>query len=143
MKIKLFNENCMPERQHAWDAGLDLKASKTIMLAPDETYNMGLGVGVEVPEGMVAYVIPRSSIGVKTPLRMSNSIGVIDAGYTGEIHACYTNMSTNSYVIHEGDRIAQLVVQDIHLPEIEVVDELADSERGDGAFGSTGGYNEN
>lgn len=143
MKIKLFNENCMPERQHAWDAGLDLKASKTIMLAPCETYNMGLGVGVEVPEGMVAYVIPRSSIGVKTPLRMSNSIGVIDAGYTGEIHACYTNMSTNSYVIHEGDRIAQLVVQDIHLPEIEVVDELADSERGDGAFGSTGGYNEN
>ena len=143
MKIKLFNENCMPERQHAWDAGLDLKASKTIMLAPDETYNMGLGVGVEVPEGMVAYVIPRSSIGVKTPLRMSNSIGVIDAGYTGEIHACYTNMSTNSYVIHEGDRIAQLVVQDIHLPEIEVVDELTDSERGDGAFGSTGGYNEN
>lgn len=143
MKIKLFNENCMPERQHAWDAGLDLKASKTIMLAPGETYNMGLGVGVEVPAGMVAYVIPRSSIGVKTPLRMSNSIGVIDAGYTGEIHACYTNMSTNSYVIHEGDRIAQLVVQDIHLPEIEVVDELADTERGDGAFGSTGGYNEN
>lgn len=144
MKIKLFNENCMPERQHAWDAGLDLKASETFVLAPGQTYNMGLGIGVELSEGMVAYVIPRSSIGVKTPLRMSNSIGVIDAGYTGEIHACYTNTSDRTYTIHEGDRIAQLVVQTIHLPEIEVVDELADSERGDGAFGSTGGYtNEN
>lgn len=143
MKIKLFNENCMPERQHACDAGLDLKASKTVMLAPGETYNMGLGVGIEVPASMVAYVIPRSSIGVKTPLRMSNSIGVIDAGYTGEIHACYTNMSNDSYVIHEGERIAQLVVQDIHLPELELVDEFEDTERGTNGFGSTGGYNEN
>lgn len=143
MKIKLFNKNCVPERQHAWDAGLDLKASETITIAPGETYNMGLGVGVAVSPGMVAYVIPRSSIGVKTPLRMSNSIGVIDAGYTGEVHACYTNTSDKPYTITEGERIAQLVVHTIHLPEFEVVDELEKTERGDGAFGSTGGYNEN
>lgn len=142
MKIKLFNENCVPKRQHVWDAGLDLKASETITLPPGFTYNMGLGVGIELAAGQVAYVIPRSSIGTSTPLRMSNSIGVIDAGYTGEIHACYTNTSKGMYTIHEGDRIAQLVVHDIHLPDIEIVDELQGSERGTNGFGSTGGYNE-
>ena len=143
MKIKLFNENCVPERQHTFDAGLDLKAAETKVLFPGETYNMGLGVGIGVPENQVAYVIPRSSIGVKTPLRMSNSIGVIDAKYTGEIHACYTNMSDDTYVIHEGDRIAQLVVHDIHIPDLEYVDEFEPTERGDNGFGSTGGYDEN
>lgn len=143
MKIKLFNENCVPERQYTFDAGLDLKAAETVALFPGETYNMGLGIGVAVPENQVAYVIPRSSIGVKTPLRMSNSIGVIDAKYTGEIHACYTNMSDDTYVIHEGDRIAQLVVHDIHIPDLEYVDEFEETERGANGFGSTGGYNEN
>lgn len=143
MKIKLFNENCMPERQHKLDAGLDLKASETITIAPGSTYNMSLGVGFAVPAGMVAYVFPRSSIGVKTPLRMANSVGVIDSGYTGPVHACYTNISNEPFTIHEGDRIAQLVIQPILLPDIEVVDELEKSERGSGAFGSTGGYNEN
>lgn len=143
MKIKLFNQNCMPERGHTYDAGLDLKAAETFMLIPGQTYNMSLGVGIAVPENQVAYVIPRSSIGTKTPLRMSNSIGVIDSGYTGEIHACYTNMSDKPYVIHEGDRIAQLVVHDIHLPGLELVDEFEETERGTNGFGSTGGYNEN
>ena len=143
MKIKLFNKNCMPVRGHTYDAGIDLKATETKVWQPGETYNMGLGVGIAVPEGQVAYVIPRSSIGVKTPLRMSNSIGVIDSGYTGEIHACYTNMSDEAYIIHEGDRIAQLVVHDIHLPELELVDEFEETERGTNGFGSTGGYHEN
>lgn len=143
MKIKLFNKKCMPERGHTYDAGLDLKASKAIVLESGETYNMPLGIGVEVPKNQVAYVIPRSSIGTKTPLRMSNSIGVIDSGYIGEIHACYTNMSKGPYIINEGDRIAQLVVHDIHLPELELVDEFEETERGANGFGSTGGYNEN
>lgn len=138
MKIKLFNKNCVPERQHAWDAGLDLKAAETVTILPGETYNMGLGVGVGVPVSEVAYVIPRSSIGVKTPLRMSNSIGVIDSGYTGEIHACYTNTSNKPYTICEGDRIAQLVVHNIYLPDVEIVDDLGPSERGTNGFGSTG-----
>lgn len=144
MKIKLFNKNCMPERQHAWDAGLDLKASETVTIAPGDTYNMSLGVGFAIPTGCVAYVFPRSSIGVNTPLRMANSVGVIDSGYTGPVHACYTNIGNEPFTINEGDRIAQLVVHDIHLPDVEVVDELDPSERGSGAFGSTGGYtNEN
>lgn len=143
MKVKLFNKNCLPERQHPFDAGLDLKAAETKVLQPGETYNMGLGIGIGVSEYQVAYVVPRSSIGVKTPLRMSNSIGVIDAKYTGEIHACYTNMSDEAYIIHEGDRIAQLVVHDIHLPTVELVDDFEETERGSNGFGSTGGYNEN
>lgn len=143
MKVKLFNKNCLPERQYPFDAGLDLKATETKVLQPGETYNMGLGIGIEVLEHQVAYVVPRSSIGVKTPLRMSNSIGVIDAKYTGEIHACYTNMSDEAYIIHEGDRIAQLVVHDIHLPTVELVDDFEETERGSNGFGSTGGYDEN
>lgn len=138
MKIKVLNENCVPFKKHPFDAGYDVKASKDTIWQPGETINVGLGVAVQIPEGYVGYVFPRSSIGVKTPLRMSNSVGVIDCGYTGEIHACYTNMSDKPYEVKEGDRIAQLVIQKILVIEPEFVDELEDTERGANGFGSTG-----
>lgn len=138
MKIKVLNENCVPFKKHKFDAGIDLKANQDIIWRPGETINVGLGVAVEIPEGCVGYVFPRSSIGTKTPLRMSNSVGVIDCGYTGEIHACYTNMSDYVYKVNKGERIAQLVVQQIELPTLEFVDELEETERGENGFGSTG-----
>lgn len=138
MKIKILNDNCVPFKKHQFDAGWDVRANKDTIWRPGETINVGLGIAVQIPEGCVGYVFPRSSIGVKTPLRMSNSVGVIDCGYTGEIHACYTNMSDYSYEVKEGDRIAQLVVQKIELPGIEFVDELEETARGCGGFGSTG-----
>lgn len=138
MKIKVLNPNCIPERKHAWDAGLDVKASDTVTIKPGENCQIGLGICVQIPEGYVGLMCPRSSIGVNTMLRPSISVGVIDAGYTGEVHQPYTNIGTEPITLYEGERIGQLVVVPIITPELEFVDELESTERGDGAFGSTG-----
>lgn len=138
MKIKVLNNNCIPERKHDWDAGLDIKAAETVTIKPGENRQIGLGVCVQIPQGYVGLMCPRSSIGVKTMLRPSISVGVIDAGYTGEVHQPYTNIGDEPITLQEGERIGQLVVVPIFDYDLEFVDELEPTERGDGAFGSTG-----
>lgn len=138
MKIKVLNNNCIPVRMHDWDAGIDMKAAETVTIQPGENRQIGLGVCVQIPVGYVGLMCPRSSIGVKTMLRPSISVGVIDAGYTGEVHQPYTNIGKEPVTLHEGERIGQLVVVPILDTEPEFVDELESTERGDGAFGSTG-----
>lgn len=138
MKIKVLNNNCIPERKHDWDAGLDMKAAETVTIKPGENRQIGLGVCVQIPQGYVGLMCPRSSIGVKTMLRPSISVGVIDAGYTGEVHQPYTNIGDDPITLQEGERIGQLVVVPIFDYDLEFVDELEPTERGDGAFGSTG-----
>lgn len=138
MKIKVLNNNCIPERKHDWDAGLDMKAAETVTIKPGENRQIGLGVCVQIPQGYVGLMCPRSSIGAKTMLRPSISVGVIDAGYTGEVHQLYTNIGDEPITLQEGERISQLVVVPIFDYDLEFVDELEPTERGDGAFGSTG-----
>lgn len=138
MKIKVLNNNCIPERKHDWDAGLDMKAAETVTIKPGENRQIGLGVCVQIPQGYVGLMCPRSSIGVKTMLRPSISVGIIDAGYTGEVHQPYTNIGDEPITLQEGERIGQLVVVPIFDYDLEFVDELEPTERGDGAFGSTG-----
>lgn len=138
MKIKVLNNNCIPERKHDWDAGLDMKAAETVTIKPGENRQIGLGVCVQIPQGYVGLMCPRSSIGVKTMLRPSISVGVIDAGYTGEVHQPYTNIGDEPITLQEGERIGQLVVVPLLDFDLEFVDELEPTERGDGAFGSTG-----
>lgn len=138
MKIKILNKNCIPERKHDWDAGLDMKAAETVTIQPGENRQIGLGVCVQIPVGYVGLMCPRSSIGVNTMLRPSISVGVIDAGYTGEVHQPYTNIGNEPITLNEGERIGQLVVVPIFDYDLEVVDELEPTERGDDAFGSTG-----
>lgn len=138
MKIKVLNNNCIPERKHDWDAGLDMKAAETVTIKPGENRQIGLGVCVQIPQGYVGLMCPRSSIGVKTMLRPSISVGVIDAGYTGEVHQPYTNIGDEPITLQEGERIGQLVVVPLLDFDLEFVDELEQTERGDGAFGSTG-----
>jgi dUTP pyrophosphatase len=96
------------------------------------------GVKIQLPEGWLALIIPRSSIGAKTPLRLSNSVGLIDSGYRGELGILYDNIGDDEYVIHAGDRIAQLLVMPSYRFQAKVVDILADSDRGEGGFGSSG-----
>ena len=141
MKIKVLNNNCYPLRAHEWDAGLDVKAAETVTIKPGENKQIGLGICVAIPAGYVGLLFPRSSMGVKTMLRPSTVTGVIDCGYTGEIHWPLTNHGTETMTINEGDRIAQLVIVPCLTPDIEIVDELDKTDRGDGGFGSTGGYN--
>lgn len=138
MKIKLLNKNCIPERKHDWDAGLDMKAAETVTIKSGENRQIGLGVCVQIPVGYVGLMCPRSSIGVNTMLRPSISVGVIDAGYTGEVHQPYTNIGDEPITLQEGERIGQLVVVPLLDFDLEFVDELEPTERGDGAFGSTG-----
>lgn len=121
-----------PGRKHDNDAGIDCPSPIEYTLQPGETYALGLGFGLEVPPGMVAYIFPRSSLSGKG---IGMNLPPIDAGYKGEIHAVLNNLTDEPYEIHIGDRVGQLVI----LPCViaDLVDEIDDS-RGTGAFGSTG-----
>ncbi len=151
VKIKKLNPNAViPSYAKIGDAGMDLVATEILKDTPEQiTY--GIGIALEIPEGFVGLVFPRSSIR-KTGLQLSNSVGVIDSGYRGEIQATFnkvfggdrfydetklTEITSNDFY-KVGDRIAQIMI--IPYPSIQFVeaDELSDSERGDGGFGSTG-----
>ena len=129
----------VPTYAHDTDAAADIYAMDDVILNP-HTYGNKLhtGVKIQLPEGWQALILPRSSIGAKTPLRLSNSVGLIDSGYRGEIGVLYDNTSDEPYTINAGDRIAQLLVMPSYRFQPKVVDILADSDRGEGGFGSSG-----
>lgn len=129
----------VPTYAHETDAAADIYAMDETVLAP-HTYGNKLrtGVKIQLPEGWQALILPRSSIGAKTPLRLSNSVGLIDSGYRGELGVLYDNTSDEPYTVNAGDRIAQLLVMPSYRFQAKVVDILADSDRGEGGFGSSG-----
>jgi dUTP pyrophosphatase len=138
VKIKKLNPNAViPTYAKSGDAGMDLVATKIISNTTfDVTY--GTDLAMEIPKGFVGLVFPRSSIR-KYELILSNSVGVIDSGYRGELQATFKKENgLDSLAYKVGDRIAQIMI--IPHPEIEFeeVDDLSDTERGDGGFGSTG-----
>lgn len=138
MKIKLLDKNCLPTRGHEHDAGLDLRARVYDTIFPQCTEFIPTGVCVQIPAGYVGLLFPRSSIS-KTPLRMANSVGVIDAGYKGEIKVPLFNTDEVEIIdIDKYSRIAQLVIVPCMDFELELTDDLGTSERGNGGFGSTG-----
>lgn len=138
MKIKVLDKNCTPIKAHGVDAGFDLKARKETSIFPQDTEFIPTGVCVEIPVGYVGLLFPRSSIS-KTPLRMANSVGVIDSGFTGEIKVpLYNTSDVEIRDIDKYERIAQLVIVPLADVSLEIVDELDDTERGEGGFGSTG-----
>ena len=122
---------------HDGDAGLDLYVLKEQKFLPGETKLIKLGISCEPIDGKPYYLFPRSSIS-KTPLRLSNSIGLIDAGYRGEIMASCDNIKDMEYSIEEGQRLFQLVASDSSPISFSLVDELSETSRGSGGFGSTG-----
>lgn len=129
----------VPTYAHETDAAADLYAMEDITLQGNTRSNkLRTGIKIQLPEGWLALIIPRSSIGAKTPLRLSNSVGLIDSGYRGELGVLYDNTSDVPYEIHAGDRIAQLLVMPSYRFKAQVVDTLEDSDRGEGGFGSSG-----
>lgn len=117
----------------------DFYAPDDRFLLAGETEKIPLGVAMEVPEGHVLLIMPRSSIGLKTPLRMANSVGVIDSDYRGEISALYENQrELVDFHIAAGDRIAQGCIVPVPTVEFEEVNTLSETKRGTGGFGSTG-----
>lgn len=138
MRIKVLDKNCVPKKARTFDAGFDLKSRIGTSIFPQDTLFINTGVCVEIPVGFVGLLFPRSSIS-KTPLRMANSVGVIDSGFTGEIKVPLYNSSEVEIVdIEQYERIAQLVIVPIGDVSLEIVGELDATDRGDGGFGSTG-----
>ena len=122
---------------HDGDAGLDLYVIEDINFRPGETKAIKLGISCAPNDGKAYYLLPRSSIS-KTPLRMANSIGLIDGGYRGEIMAVCDNIKDYEYKLESGTRLFQIVSSDSSPITYEIKDELTSTSRGSGGFGSTG-----
>ena len=125
------------------DSGLDLFCPETITINPDETVKINLQINCEALHDTIEntnvsyYLYPRSSI-IKTPLRLANSVGIIDAGYRGDIIACVDNIKSESYTINKGDRLFQICSGNLEPIQFQLVNELSNTLRGSGGFGSTG-----
>ena len=138
VKIKKLHPNAViPKYAKPGDAGLDLVATEILN---EEVFQVtyGTGIAVEIPEGFVGLVFPRSSIR-KYNINLTNSVGVIDSGYRGEIQATfYKARGVSSHKYEVGDKIAQLIIIPYPPIELEEVEELSETERGTGGFGSSG-----
>jgi dUTP pyrophosphatase len=130
-----------PSYAHPGDAGADLRSTETVELAPGERRLLGTGIAIALPEGYAAFVHPRSGLAARHGVTIVNAPGTVDAGYRGEIMVCLINTDPRQPVtISRGDRIAQLVVQQVSRVAFVAVDELPESVRGSGGYGSTGGH---
>ena len=140
VRIKKLNENAViPSYAKSGDAGMDLVATSIISETQIQiTY--GIGLAMEIPKGFVGLIFPRSSVR-KTRLMLSNCVGVVDSGYRGELQATFNKVNQNSQAENDykvGDRVAQIMIIPHPPIEFEEADELSDTERGEGGFGSTG-----
>lgn len=135
MKIMLDEGAYMPTRAHDVDAGLDLYAKEKQIVSARERATFDTGVHVEIPRGYAGLVVSKSGLNKKYGL---TSEGVIDSGYTGSIGVTLYNNSGYDYTVNAGDKISQLVILPILTPDLELVDSLEETERGNGGFGSTG-----
>lgn len=142
MEVKVINrsKHNLPTYATPGSAGLDLKANtdEPIVLKPMERYIFPTGLYIQLPIGYEAQIRPRSGLACKYGITVANSTGTIDPDYRGEIGVCLVNLSTDNFMIHPGERIAQMVIskcEQIDWKEVKVLD---DTERGEGGFGHTG-----
>jgi dUTP pyrophosphatase len=136
---KLSEHAILPRYAHgpAEDAGMDLHAVEDVSLGPGETKLVPTGLAIELPPGYEAQIRPRSGLALKHSITLPNSPATIDPGYRGELRVIVLNLGRNSFEIHRGDRIAQMVISRYEAVEWEEGD-LAVSARGAGGFGSSG-----
>jgi dUTP pyrophosphatase len=128
----------LPAYAHEGDAGLDLAASVAVRLGPGERAAVPTGLAVAIPTGWVGLVHPRSGLARRHGLTVANAPGTIDAGYRGELQVLLINLGDEVVDLAAGDRIAQLLLQQVGRAEVVEVDALSDTARGEGGFGSTG-----
>lgn len=139
-KLKMIVEDGVevPAYAHEGDAGLDLRVKERVYLIPGETKKVGTGVRVAIPKGCVGKVFMRSGFATKKNVVLANGTGIIDSSYRGEIMLPLFNMTKHVREIPKGERVAQLVIEEYVTCDVELVDELDDTERSDGGFGSSG-----
>ena len=129
----------VPAYAHPGDAGADLVSTEAVRLEPGQRALVATGVRIALPDGYVAFVVPRSGLAAKHGITIVNAPGTVDAGYRGEIKVSLLNTdASEAYEIAPGDRIAQIVIMPIPRVTFLPVDELPESTRGEGGFGSTG-----
>jgi dUTP pyrophosphatase len=136
---KLDNDAVIPTYAKPGDAGADLYSISDLVLAPGERALVRTGISIALPYGYVGLVHPRSGLGLKNGISVVNTPGTIDAGYRGEIGVVLINHDLHeSFQVKKGDRIAQLVIQKIENAQFKLVNQLPESERSTGGYGSTG-----
>ncbi len=142
VQIRRFDpEAPLPSYAHPGDAGADLTTTVDVRLEPGERALVPTGIGIALPPGYVGLVHPRSGLAARCGLSIVNAPGTVDAGYRGEIKVALVNLDARApVVLRRGDRIAQLVVQQVERATFVEVDDLPGSVRGDGGHGSTGGF---
>ena len=129
----------MPAYAYVGDAGLDLKSAEDAVLAPFERKLISCGIALAIPEGYAGFVLPRSGLAAKHGISIVNAPGLIDSNYRGEIKAILINLDPKaSFEIHKGDRIAQLVIMAVPPVMLSEAEELSETVRGEGGFGSSG-----
>lgn len=128
-----------PQYAYVGDAGLDLRSAEQATLAPFERKTISCGIAVAIPEGHAGFVLPRSGLASKHGISIVNAPGLIDSGYRGELKVILVNLDAHeSFEVSPGDRIAQLVVMPVPASQLVEVDELDETTRGAGGFGSSG-----
>ena len=140
MKLQMVTEEFVPKYATNGSAGFDLFCNndEDIIAKPNEVVKVPTGIKISIPEGYFGAVYPRSSAGIKHRISLANTTGIIDSDYRGEVKLFLVNNSDKDYVISKGDRLAQLVIQPFVQVDIEIVDSLDNTERGEGGIGSTG-----
>jgi len=136
--IKLTESAQLPAYEHAGDSGMDLRAIAAQQILPGQTALIPTGLAIELPANTEAQVRPRSGLALKHSITVLNTPGTVDAGYRGEIAVILINHGKQSFQIEPGMRIAQMVIVPVIRAEIELVNTLSKSNRGEGGFGSTG-----
>lgn len=139
MKISVDDIKCMPVRAHDTDGGLDLRSNnEDIEIYPGEQVTIDTGVRMAIPKGFVGIVIPRSGLGRKYRMGMANTIGAIDCPYRGNIFVPIVNNGIEPFSIKKYERFCQIIIAPVWLGDLEVVDSLDNTDRGEGGFGHTG-----
>ena len=141
LHVKLLREKAkLPENQTTGSAGYDLAAciEKEVTIKPGQTHMVGSGIAIALPSGYAAFVYARSGLGIKHGIIPANCVGVIDSDYRGEIIVALKNTSAEPFTVTSGDRIAQLVITKCELPKLIQSEQLEETNRGAGGFGSTG-----
>ena len=129
----------LPTYAYEGDAGLDLRANESVDIPPHERRLVSTGLAIALPDGYAGFVQPRSGMALKHGLSIANTPGLIDAHYRGELKIIAVNLDSSETIhIEKGERIAQLVIQEVLVVDLVEVDELDETDRGSGGFGSSG-----